>query len=136
MSLVGSWLGETRNGRVPRSRRRRLQNIAHRRQRKRRLVVDYRRVNGRILRAVYHVRNADGVVQEVAGRMWMSLVDACKGFNQVANTRRAREMLAILARSGQYLPVCLTFGPTNGPEDFALATDRVFAPGRGRRMRF
>ena len=45
-------------------------------------------------------------------------------------------MLAILARSGQYLPVCLTFGPTNGPEDFVFATDRVFAPGRGRKMRF
>ena len=25
---------------------------------------------------------------------------------------------------------------TNGPEDFAFATDRVFAPGRGRKMRF
>jgi len=108
----------------------------HRRQRKRRLVVDYRRVNQRILRAVYFVRSADGVVQEVAGSMFLSLVDACKGFNQVANTRRAREVLAILARSGQYLPICLTFGPTNGPEDFAFATDRVFAPGRGRRMRF
>ena len=100
------------------------------------MVVDYRRVNARILRAVYYVRSADGVVQEVAGSMWMSLVDACKGFNQVANTRRAREVLAILARSGQYLPVCLTFGPTNGPEDFAFATDRIFAPGRGRKMRF
>ena len=108
----------------------------HRRQRKRRLVVDYRRVNSRVLRAVYFVRSADGVVAEVAGSMWMSFVDACKGFNQVANTRRAREMLAILSRSGQYLPVCLTFGPTNGPEDFAFATDRVFAPGRGRKMRF
>ena len=80
----------------------------HRRQRKRRVVVDYRRVNARILRAVYFVRSADGVVQEVAGSMWMSLVDACKGFNQVANTRRAREVLAILARSGQHLPVFLT----------------------------
>jgi hypothetical protein len=108
----------------------------HRRQRKRRLVVDYRRVNQRILRAVYFVRSADGVVQEVAGSMWLSLVDACKGFNQVANTRRARQVLAILARSGQYLPVCLTFGPTNGPEDFAFATDRVFAPGKNRKMRF
>ena len=102
---------------------------AHRRQRKRRVVVDHRRVNARILRAVYQVRSADGVVQDVAGSMWMSLVGACKGFNQVANTRRAREGLAILARSGQYLPVCLTFGPTNGPEDFAFATDRIFAPG-------
>ena len=54
----------------------------------------------------------------------------------MANTRRAREVLAVLARSGQFLPVCLTFGPTNGPEDFAFATDRVFAPGRGRKMRF
>ena len=108
----------------------------HRKQRKRRLVVDYRRVNQRILRAVYFVRSADGVVQEVAGSMFLSLVDACKGFNQVANTRRAREVLAILARSGQYLPICLTFGPTNGPEDFAFATDRVLAPGRGRRRRF
>ena len=32
-------------------------------------------------------------------------------------------MLAILARSGQYLPRCLTFGPHNGPEDFGFATD-------------
>ena len=77
------------------------------------------------------VRSADGVVSDVAGSMWMTLVDACKGFHQVANTRRAREMLAILARSGQYLPLCLTFGPTSGPEDFAFATDRVYAPGRG-----
>ena len=44
-------------------------------------------------------------------------------------------MLAILARSGQFWPICLTFGPTNGPEDFAYATDRVYAPGRNRRMR-
>ena len=47
-----------------------------------------------------------------------------------------QSLFAILARSGQFLPVCLTFGPTNGPEDFAFATDRVYAPGRGRKMRF
>jgi hypothetical protein len=108
----------------------------HRRQRKRRVVVDYRRVNRRTLRAVYCVRSADGVTREVAGSAWMTFLDACKGFNQVKNTERARRMLAILARSGQFLPRCLTFGPHNGPEDFAYATDRVYAPGRGRRMRF
>ena len=31
---------------------------------------------------------------------------------------------------------CVSPWPTNGPEDFAFATDRVFAPGRGRKMRF
>ena len=108
---------------------------AHKRQRKRRLVVDYRRVNQRTLRAIYFVRSADGVVAAVAGSAWMTFLDACKGFNQIVNTERARRMLAILARSGQFLPRCLTFGPHNGPEDFAFATDRVFSPGRNRKMR-
>ena len=63
----------------------------HRRQRKRRLVVDYRRVNRRTLRAIYCVRSADGTLRCVAGSALMSLWDACKGFNQVVNTRRAME---------------------------------------------
>mgnify|MGYP003297504747 CR=1 FL=1 len=109
---------------------------AHKRQRKRRVVVDYRKVNSRTLRAIYHVRSADCIIRSIAGSARFSMLDACKGFNQIANTERARKMLAILARSGQYLPRCLTFGPHNGPEDFAFATDRVYAPGRGRKMRF
>ena len=99
-------------------------------------MVDYRRVNQRTERAVYFVRNQEEIVTSCAGSVYLTLVDACKGFNQIVNTERARQMLAILARSGQYLPRCLTFGPTNGPEDFAFATDRVFAPGEGRRRFF
>ena len=71
-----------------------------------------------------------------AGSVFLTLVDACKGFNQIVNTDRARQMLAILARSGQFLPRCLTCGPSNGPEDFAYATDRVYSPGVGRRRCF
>ena len=66
----------------------------------------------------------------------MSLLDAVTGFNHIANTRRAREMLAILARSGQFLPVCLTFGPHNGPEDFSYVVDRIYSPGRDAKRRF
>ena len=80
--------------------------------------MDYRRVNARTLRAVYFVHNAAGVVAEAAGSIWMTLLDAVTGFNHIVNTERARRMLAILARSGQFLPRCLTFGPHNGPEDF------------------
>ena len=98
-------------------------------------MVDYRKVNGRTLRAIYHVRSADCIIRSIIGSARFSFLDACKGFNQILNTQRAKKMLAILARAGQFLPVCLTFGPTNGPEDFAYATDRVFAPGRGRAMR-
>ena len=108
----------------------------HRKARKRRIVVDYRRVNARTARAVYFVRNASGVVQDCAGSCWMTLLDAVTGFNQIANTRRAREMLAILARSGQFLPICLTFGPHNGPEDFSFVIDRHYSPGRDAKRRF
>lgn len=66
----------------------------------------------------------------------MSLVDVCKGFNLVGIARCAREVLAILLRSGQYLPVCLTLGPAIGPADFAFATDRIFASGRRRKTLF
>ena len=63
----------------------------------------------------------------------MSMLDAVTGFNQIANTRRAREMLAVLARSGQFLPICLTFGPHNGPEDFFYVIDRVYPHPVGMR---
>ena len=90
--------------------------------------MDYRRENQRTERAVYSVQNQEEIVTSCAGCVYLTLVDACKGFNQIVNTERTRQMLVILARSGQYLPRCLTVGPTNGPEDFAVATDRVFAP--------
>ena len=44
-------------------------------------------------------------------------------------------MLAILARTGQFLPKCLTLGPHNGPEDFAYVVDRI-SPGRTQKRRF
>ena len=72
-------------------------------------MVDYRRVNARTLRAVYYIRRADDGKSEVAGSTFMAFVDAVTGFNQVINTPRARQMLAIIACSGQLLPICLTF---------------------------
>ena len=109
---------------------------AHQRLRKRRMVVDYRRVNARTRRALYYVRRADDIKVARAGSLWYTFLDACAGFNQIANTDRARRMLAILARSGQYLPRCLTFGPHNGPEDFSYAVDRLFSPGLHAQRRF
>ena len=68
--------------------------------------------------------------------MWYTFVDAVSGFNQIRNTKRARQVLAIVARSGKYLPVGLAFGPVNGPDDFNFVVDRAFSPGKGRRLRF
>jgi hypothetical protein len=109
---------------------------AHRKQRKRRMVIDYRAVNKRTRRAVYYVRRQEDVKAEAAGSAFLSFLDAVTGFNQVVNTQRAREMLAILSRSGCWLPRCLTFGPHNGPEDFSYVVDRLFSGGTKARRRF
>jgi hypothetical protein len=108
----------------------------HKKARKRRLVVDYRRVNARTLRSMYLVRKSSDVLCEAAGSVWMTLLDAVTGFNHILNTRRAMEMLALLWRTGQFLPVCLTFGPHNGPDDFCYVVDRVYAPGSRSQRRF
>ena len=109
---------------------------SHKRFRKRRLVVDYRRVNARVKRSTYYCRRGTDVLAAAVGSVWYTFVDAVSGFNQIRNTKRAREVLAIVARSGKYLPVGLTFGPVNGPDDFNFVVDRAYAPGRGRRLRF
>ncbi len=58
---------------------------AHKSKRKRRVVVDDRRVNAKTLRAVYHVRNADCIIRSIIGSARFSFLDACKGFNQILN---------------------------------------------------
>ena len=73
---------------------------------------------------------------EVAGSVFMTFLDAVTGFNRVVNTPRARQMLGFVARNGKFLPICLTFGPVNGPEDFSYVVDRNFAPGRHAKHRF
>ena len=100
---------------------------SHKRRRKRRLVVDYRRVNARVQRSTYYCRRASDVLAAAAGSVWYSMVDAVSGFNQIRNSKRAMEILAIVARSGKFLPVCLTFGPVNGPDDFSYVVDRAYA---------
>ena len=61
------------------------------------------------LRAVYYVRRSDDLKMEAAGSLYLTFLDAVTGFNHVVNTPRARRMLAVIARSGQFLPICVTF---------------------------
>ena len=49
---------------------------------------------------------------------------------------RAKEVLAVLADSGCYLPEVLQLGPSTGPFDFQYCTDELFASaGQGRYQR-
>ena len=49
---------------------------------------------------------------------------------------RAKEVLAVLADSGCYLPEGLQLGPSTGPFDFQYCTDELFiSAGQGRYQR-
>ena len=62
----------------------------------------------------------------MAGNEFISVGDLKEGFNQVDNEPATRKKMAVLSASGCWLPRGLTFGPTNGPEDFQELVFTVF----------
>ena len=95
--------------------------------RKRRMVVDYRALNRVTVRKVFLIPNSDYIKTCVAGSHFISVGDLKEGFNQVDNLPETAKKMAVLAASGCYLPRGLTFGPTNGPEDFQDLVFNVFS---------
>ena len=94
--------------------------------RRRRVVVDYRLVNRHLVQFTYYIRRCSDVKASLAGAAFLSGMDGARGFNQMANTSRAKEVLAVLDVSGCYLPEVLQLGPLSGPFDFQFSTDELF----------
>ena len=82
------------------------------------MVVEYRALNRVTDRCYFIFPNADALKSTVAGSQYIIVGDLKEGFNQVDNEPETGKKMAVLAASGCYLPRGLTFGPTNGPEDF------------------
>ena len=95
--------------------------------RKRRVVVDYRALNRSTVRKIFLIPNSDQIKQAVAGSRLISVGDLKEGFNQVDNEPESAKKMAVIVASGTYLPRGLTFGPTNGPEDFQELVFIIFA---------
>ena len=111
MSAWGSWAFPTKL------------SLANRR---RRVVVDYRKINRRLRIAVYYIRRCSDVKGELVGCVFLSAADGARGFNLLVNTRRAKEVLAVLSDSGCFLPEVLQLGPADGPFDYQFCTDELF----------
>jgi len=95
--------------------------------RSRRVVVDYRELNKRTLRRIFLIPNSDELKSNCAGNRFISVGDLKEGFNQVDNEVETAQKMAVVVASGCYLPRGLTFGPTNGPEDFQQMVFLIFA---------
>ena len=92
----------------------------------RRMVVDYRELNKVTVRKFFLIPNSDYIKSTVAGNEFISVGDLKEGFNQVDNEPETRKKMAVLSAGGCWLPRGLTFGPTNGPEDFQELVFTVF----------
>ena len=86
--------------------------------RSRRMVVDYRALNRVTERRFFIIPNAEGIKATVAGSLFISVGDFKEGFTQVEHEPETAHTMTVLAASCTCLPIGLTFGPTNGPEDF------------------
>ena len=101
-----------------------------------RVVVDFRRVNKTIVKAVYFIRRGDSTKYQLCGSVYVTLGDGAKGFNLVCNTEFAAQVLAVLSESGCRLSNVLQLGPVNGPFDFSFIMDELAAlsPHHKRRL--
>ena len=95
--------------------------------RKRRMVVDYRALNKVTETKVFLIPNSDEIKSNVAGSEYLSVGDAKEGSNQCENEEGSGEKMAVISVSGTWIPRGLTFGPTNGPEDFQELVFIVFS---------
>ena len=93
------------------------------------MVVDYRKLNRVTQRKVFLIPNSDLLKASVAGSRYLSAGDLKEGFNQCDNEPEASQKMAVIVPSGIYLPKGLTFGPTNGPEDFQELMFTIFSRG-------
>ena len=80
---------------------------------------------------VYYIWRCRDVRSELVGCAFISGMDGARGFNLLINTEHAKEVLAVLADCGCYLPEVLQLGPATGPFDFRFCTDELFT-GTGR----
>ena len=88
--------------------------------------MDYRELNKVTIRKFFLIPNSDYIKSTVAGNTFVSVGDLKEGFNQVDNEEETRKKMAVLTAGGCWLPRGLTFGPTNGPEDFQELVFTVF----------
>ena len=91
------------------------------------MVVDYRELNKVTVRKFFLMPNSDYIKSTVAGNTFISVGDLKEGFNQCENEPETAKKMAVLVASGSYLPKGLTFGPTNGPEDFQELVFNIFS---------
>ena len=88
---------------------------------KKRLCIDYTKVNQLTVKDSFPIPVTRDVMQFVANKPYLASFDLVKGYYQVELDEESKSVLAFVTMDGCYEPNRLMFGPTNGPPHFQRA---------------
>jgi len=92
---------------------------------KKRLCVDYRKLNSVTKKDCYPLPRIDDMLETLSGAQWFSSLDLASGFWQVELDPSDREKSTFITRFGTYEFTVMPFGLCNAPATFQRLMDTV-----------
>ena len=92
-----------------------------------RLVIDYRELNTRIVRDTYPLPLTQQILSDVACHRYMILLDMSWGFWNLPLEESSKYLTAFITPSGLFESNVLPFGLANAPSEFQRMSDAIFA---------
>ena len=91
-----------------------------------RMVIDYRKVNKKIVDDFFPIPDINSIIQDVASANYISVVDMQSGFYQCNNTPLATRVSAFITEDGLYEFTRMPFGIKNAPATFSRMVEKIF----------
>lgn len=95
------------------------------RARKKRLVIDFRKLNDKTISDKYPIPDISGILSNLEGSKFFTTLDLKSGFHQINLSEKDREKTAFSVKNGIYEFCRLPFGLKNAPSIFQRAIDDV-----------
>jgi hypothetical protein len=93
---------------------------------KKRMVIDYRKLNDITVKNAYPVPLMDELIQKWKGCKFFSAVDVRSGYHNIRMKEGDEWKTAFITNRGLYESLVMTFGLTNAPAAFQAMMDSIF----------
>ena len=101
-------------------------------QQKRRLVIDFRKLNSKTISDRYPIPNISTILSNLGSAKYFTTLDLKSGFHQVQLSEKDREKTAFSVNNGKYEFCRLPFGLKNAPSIFQRTIDDVLREHIGK----